>query len=235
MHKNRLPALALAGALTLTLAACGDKPTETPTPTPIDTPAVSESAQPSAAPSESVEPSVEPTETAEAEPVESDTPSIATPKPTDAVQVSPIETAPASTPAPTPEPTPAPAASLTAADVYAKVSASAGGSAMSDMSFVLEDYYNVSASDLEDYALYQPDMSASIEEIFIAKAAGGKVDSVKAACQSRLEGLKEDAEFYPATGAYVDSARVETNGDWVLFCVCENADAAVKAFNDALK
>jgi len=225
MDKNRFPALVLAGALTLTLAACGGKPAETPTPAPTDTPAISESAEPSVEPTESTEPAPTPTETVEVEPVESDA---AAPTP-GTVQVSPIVT-----PAPSAEPTAEPS-TLTAADVYAAVSAKAGGSAMVDSSFALDAYYNITADDLEDFVLYMPDMSANIEEIFIAKVKSGKLDAVKAACESRQKGMAEDAETYPATGAYVDSYKLVTNGDWVLFCVCENPDSAVTAFNDCTK
>ncbi len=106
---------------------------------------------------------------------------------------------------------------------------------MVDSSFALDAYYNITAGDLEDFVLYMPDMSANIEEIFIAKVKSGKLDAVKAACEGRQKGMAEDAAFYPDTGTYVDSYQLVVSGDWVLFCVCENPDDAVTAFNDCTK
>lgn len=225
MKYIRLSALALTGAMTLSLCACSPKePAATPTPEATVTPGVVES--------------IAPTATPEAQPTESIN-VVTPPAETDAV-VKPLESqAPVQTSAPTAEPTQAPseapseapADDLTAADVYAKVSAVAGGNPMSDASFVLEEFYNLSAGDLEDYILAMPDMSTAIEEIFIAKVKSGKMDSVKAACQSRQQGMAEDAAIYPATGGYVANYQLVTNGDWILFCVCENASSAASAFN----
>jgi len=237
MKYMRVSALALAGAMSLTLAACGGGPAESaPSPEASETPAIV-SAEPSVEatlPAVTAEPSDAPSESVDVVPAEP-TPAgtaavapVATPAPTKPVQSQPVETA-------APTATPEPAAQVTAAEVYASVSAKAGGSAMSDMSFVLEEYYSISASDLEDYVLYMPDMSTSIEEIFIARVKSGKMDSVKSACEARQKGMAEDAAFYPDTGAYVDGYQLVTNGDWVMFCVCQDPSGAVSAFNDCTK
>lgn len=233
MKNTRLPALVLTGAMLLSLAACGGKSAGTPAPsvpaaedTATPVPAVEDTTTPAPAPEDTTKP-------VEAEPVESGAPSTApTPKPDHKpVQSHPVETAPAPTPAPSAEPETA----LTAADVYAAVSAKAGGSAMIDASFLLTEYYNVSEDDLEDYAFYMPDMSANIEEIFIAKVKSGRMDAVKAACEGRQKGMAEDAETYPATGTYVSGYQLVTSGDWILFCVCENASAAADTFRNTVK
>lgn len=146
------------------------------------------------------------------------------------------------TPAPTPAPTentgdPAstPAADLTAAGIYEAVSAAAGGNPMSDVSFAVEDFYDLSADDLEDFVFCMPEMSATTEEIFIAKAKSGKLDSVKAACEARHQGMKEDGTLYPSAAEYVEKGKIVTSGDWVLFCVCADPDGAVEAFRNSLK
>ena len=158
----------------------------------------------------------------------------------------PAET-PANGPATIPEATPEPEAdysdahgqghgtTVTAADVYGKVFAAADSTASMEASFVLEDFYALSESDLEDFVLYMPEMSTNIEEIFIAKVKSGKLDAVKAACAERQEAMAADAALYPATGAYVESYQLVTEGDWVLFCVCGDPAGAVTAFRDALK
>ena len=248
MKHRTLLTLAAAGALLLTLPACSPKePEATPTPEALPTQSMNiVTPTPEAQPTESMNvivtsPSPEPTESvnviapeetdAVVEPLESQGP----------VQVPPIETlTPAPTAEPTPEPTAeptpeAPAASLTAADVYAKVSAVAGGNPMSDMGFVLEAFYNLSTDDLEDFAFYMPEMSATNEEIFIAKVKSGKLDSVKSACESRHQGLKEEGAMYPTAAEYVESARIVTSGDWIMFAVVANPAEAESAFNDCTK
>lgn len=122
----------------------------------------------------------------------------------------------------------------TAAEVYTAVSAAAGGtSATTNLTDSLGSFYDIQTSDLEDYALYIPAISATREEIFVAKVKPGKMDAVKSACQSRLQSLQEDAEIYPDTGAYVAEAKLVTNGNWVMFCVVPNASGAVNAFQNS--
>ena len=234
MKQTRFSALLLTAALVATLSACGGKADPTPTPAAPTPSGTAGTPSPdiliSAAPSESPE-ATEPDTTAAVAPVETPVPSeepaqshpIETPKPTS----TPLPTS-APTPEPTPEATPAPV-SVTAAGIYDAV-AEATGFAGFDASFVLEEYYSVDASDLEDYILSMPDMSAEIQEVFVAKAASGKAADVKAACESRQKGMAEDAEFYPDTGTYVADYQLVTSGDWVFFYVGPNAAAAADAF-----
>ena len=102
---------------------------------------------------------------------------------------------------------------------------------MSDVGFALEDFYSLSASDLEDFVFYMPDMSATTEEIFIAKVKSGKLDAVKSACQSRQQDLKDNGSMYPSAAVYVEASQIVTNGDWILFVVVAEPSAAVSAFN----
>lgn len=246
MKKKRIFAPVLAGAMLLSLCACGSKgPDPAPDPAPTESTNVIV-ASPDVEPTESANvvvasPEAEPTESmnviapeeseAVVEPLASQAPA-ATPEPTKA----PVQTQPIITPEPTAEPTPeAPAAAVTAAGLYDKVFAAANSAASMDASFALEDFYVLSESDLEDFVLYMPEMSTNIEEIFIAKVKSGKMDDVKAACEGRQQGMAEEAAFYVTTGAYVDSYKLVTNGDWLLFCVCGNPEGAVTAFNNALK
>ncbi len=232
MKYIRLSALALTGAVLLSLGACSPKePDSTPVPEATGTPGAAVSASPTgtpeAQPTESINVITPPAETdAVVRPLETQSPVQTQP-----IQTQPIQTQPVQTPVPTAEPTETPAPDLTAADVYAKVSAVAGGNPMSDVGFALEEFYNLSASDLEDFVFYMPDMSATTEEIFIARVKSGKLDAVKSACQSRQQGMKEDAAIYPSAAAYVESSQIVTNGDWILFVVVAEPDSAVTAFN----
>lgn len=219
MKKLSIPALALTGAMILSLAACSSKgPEATPTPAPAETPNGVESVKPSEAP---------------AAPSES-TQVIAPPAETDAV-VKPLESQKPAESQPAETPSEAPSAAPTAAEVYAQVSAVAGGNPMIDAGFVLEEFYNLSADDLEDFVFYMPEMSATTEEIFIARVKSGKMDAVKGACESRQQGMKEDGTMYPSAAVYVENSQIVTNGDWIMFAVAADSDAAVNAFNTCTK
>lgn len=243
--KQRITALLLALGLTVGLAACSPK---TPAPEGGDvspSPDVTEAVSPTP----DVTPDPDPTEgVSTQQPDVTELPDKGTPPPEgtsapigdptappDTAQPTPT---PAETPAPDPvEPSDTPSIAVPAAsEVYAAVAKSAGETtATMDASSVLENFYDLSADDLEDYVLYIPELSANIEEIFIVRAKSGKAGTVKSACQSRLAQLQEDADMYPATGAYVASYQLVTEGDWVLFCVCPDASGAVKAFKDCVK
>lgn len=228
--KHRIAALLLALGLTVSLAACADRlPQQTADPAPSSV--VDPAGTPVPAPTEAV---------STQQPDVTDLPDKGTPPP---------ETGEPTAPAATPEPTPTPAetapaepsdtpsiAVLAASEVYSAVAKASGDTtATMDASAVLENFYNLSTGDLEDFAFYIPELSANMEEFFIARVKEGKLDSVKAACQSRLDGMKEEGAFYPGTAAYLDSAKIETEGDWIILCVCPDSAGAVKAFRSAVK
>lgn len=247
MKKHPALLLALSGTLLLSLCACGGKEPE-PTPGPSESANVIV-ASPDTEPPESanvvvVTPEAEPTESmnvitpeeseAVVEPLASQTPDkgselAPSPKPTE----TPVQTQPILTPEPAPE---GEGKAPTAAEVYDKVSAVATGTYMVDSSFALDAFYpDLSEGDFEDFVLYMPDASAKIEEILIGKVVNGRMDAVKAACQSRQQGMKEESAFYTTTGDYVDSYKLVVNGDWILFAVVQNPAEAESTFNDCTK
>lgn len=144
------------------------------------------------------------------------------------------------TPPPTQENTAAPTdggatKDVTAEEVMAAVSAVAGGSEMEDFSFAISEFYGDSEDNVEEFAFYMPGESSVSQEIFIARVKSGCMDSVKAACQDRQAALEAQAKDYPSTGTYLKDAKLIVEGDWLLFCVCENADKAVEAFQNSVK
>lgn len=239
--KKRILALGLALCLTAGLAACGggDAGDVQPAPDPSESAVVT--------PEETVEPSATPipdggtptlpdnTDAPGALCPDGDAPS-AEPTPTDAPAPSatpwPVVSEP--TAPPSEEPSEPPAKALSADSVYATWTSSGAGSGFIDMSDYVSDYYaTLNLGDVESFAFYQPDMSSSLQELFLAKAKSGKLSQVKAAVQDRLEGLREQAEFYPGTSEYVDAAKVETVGDWVVLTAFPQASQLVKILKDA--
>ncbi len=255
---KKLLALALSGALTLSLlAACGSPDAEGSAP-PASTPPATESLTPSpsrspeATPSETPEPteSPEPSETPEptesAQPSESQKPS-ESPAPSGSQKPSespaPSESQkPSESPAPSesqqPSETPAPSESPSASvvqSIWNQVSGLERPEMMDLDAALLSDLYGIDPADLVEFVAKMPLVSANINEFLIAQCAPGRVDAVKAACESRLATLQSSASQYPETAELLENYKLVTSGDYILFCIDGNADAMVEAFNTYAK
>lgn len=234
MNKKFL-ALALSGALTLTmLTACapqGGEPTATPTPAPTET--VKPTPTPSVAPSETTEPTVEPTETPSAAPSETAKPSetvkpsekpTESPKPSESVK--PSETA-------KPSESTKPSKSVVQS-IWDEVSSQERPSLMDIDATLLSELYGISSGDLVEVVAKMPMMSANITEFIIAEVAPGKMDSVKQACLDRQAFLAADT-LYPETVKLVEDYKLVTSGNYILFAIDEYAADMVTAFNTYAK
>ncbi|WP_304247851.1 DUF4358 domain-containing protein [Pseudoflavonifractor capillosus] len=243
---KKLLALALSGALTLSLlTACGSPDAEGSTP-PASTPPATESLTPSPSPSPEATPSETP------EPTESPEPS-ETPESSESVQPSesqkpsespaPSESQkPAESPAPSesqkPSETPAPSESPSASvvqSIWNQVSGLERPEMMDLDAALLSDLYGIDPADLVEFVAKMPLVSANINEFLIAQCAPGRVDAVKAACESRLATLQSSASQYPETAELLENYKLVTSGDYILFCIDGNADAMVEAFNTYAK
>lgn len=234
--KQRLTALSMAFLMALTLAACGGRTQSEPSPSPSTEATVDPSPAITDVPEETVEPTATSIPDKGTPPPEEPSQGGNVLTPGDPGYVEPMPT-PAEEPSqePSEEPTVLTAAGLRDMFMLTSSQSDAPTADFSDMSGYLDSFYNLSADDLEDFVFYMPDMSTALQEFFLAKAKPGKVEDVKAACQSRLDGLKEEAEFYPGTADFVDTAKVETVGDWVVLAVCPEAERMVKILQDAAK
>ncbi len=129
---------------------------------------------------------------------------------------------------------PSPEALATAAALYAQWRDGVQPAPdLADMSAYLDAYYDLDGSELESFVFYQPDMSGTLQEVFLAKAKPGQAGTVQAACQGRLEALQEEAAFYTGTGNYVDAAVLETAGDWVLLAACPDSARLAQLLREA--
>lgn len=181
MKYTRLSALALAGALTLSLAACSPKE-----PDPSETP--------DALPTESVEP------------------------------------------VPTPDQGPATADGKVSA-AWQAIEGSMELPAFQDLDDdLLSSLYYLDAGLLDGYIAKIPMMNVHATEFFIAKVKDGRMDSVKEAIEKRQADLVTVWEQYlPEQYELVQNYKLETEGSYVLFCVCAQADEVVGLFRDAAK
>lgn len=141
---------------------------------------------------------------------------------------------------PKPDPVPElPAAKTPAvADVAAAVE-SALATEIAFMELTADDLtalYGLDASAVEAFTCKMPMMNVQATEFFVAKAAAGQVETVKAAAVKRQADLDATWSHYlPAQYELVQNYKLVVNGDYVLFVVAENAQAAVDAFNSLTK
>ncbi|MCI9264656.1 MAG: DUF4358 domain-containing protein [Oscillospiraceae bacterium] len=220
MKKISLPALALTGAMVLTLAACGSKePEATPTPEVTNTPEVVESVMPS--------------ETPEVSPEVSESPEVSAPEESGEAQDKPVET---QKPSQEPAPSEAPAEE-------SKVQAAWTAISDRELPFfqdlddsLLSDFYGVDPADLVEYICKIPFMNTQATEFFIAQVQPGKMDTVKAALEARQADLLEQwSQYLPDQLELVKNYKLVTNGDYVMFAIADCAEEAVTAFNDCTK
>ena len=238
MKQFRYPALALAGALTLslTLAACGPKKPE-PTPEDTATPDIIESVSPtetpevigpdqSAEPTESMTVVTPPVETDGAvKPLETQTP----------VQTQPIQTPPPSE-APIESPSEAPAETSKVQAVWTAISQRELPSFQDLDDDLLSDFYGVDPADLVEYICKIPFMNTQATEFFIAQVQPGQMDTVKAALEARQATLHSQwSQYLPAQLELVENYKLVTSGDYILFAVTEYADDVVNDFNNNVK
>lgn len=142
-------------------------------------------------------------------------------------------------PEPKPDEPPAEDDSFTIDDIWAEIQSSLGDSlpSLSAMDAdTLTTLYPLSTGDLAEYGLYLSPMGVQATEIFIAKAASGKAETVKSAITSRQADLVAQWENYlPAQLELVQNYKLVTNGDYILFCVAEKAGDVVDIFNSFTK
>ena len=177
MKKIRLSALALTGAMVLTMTACSSKePEATPTPEPTSTPEAVESVTPTETP-ETVTPDPDPTESTD----------IVTPPAETDTAVKPLETQ-----TPAPDPTEAPAGTSKVQAVWEAI-------ATRELPFfddslddqILADFYGIDPADLVEYVWKMPFMNTQATEFFIAQVQPDKMDTVKTALENRQAALEE--------------------------------------------
>lgn len=98
----------------------------------------------------------------------------------------------------------------------------------------LDFLYGINADDLESYVVRVPMMNVHATEFFLAKVKEGKMDAVKEAIENRRTSLEQQWSMYlPDQYALVQNAQLIVNGNYLFFCIAEDADTVVGLFNDA--
>lgn len=100
----------------------------------------------------------------------------------------------------------------------------------------LKKYYGLNAGDYKGVTLYIPDDVMGVNELLLVRLADtAQTESVEKAAQERLDTQKESFEGYGASQTkLINSAVVESRGDYVLLVISKKADAVQGAFRKSL-
>ncbi|HIV86931.1 MAG TPA: DUF4358 domain-containing protein [Candidatus Pygmaiobacter gallistercoris] len=107
----------------------------------------------------------------------------------------------------------------------------------------LTGMYGIDMADVEEYKGKYTNVSLSTDEILIVKAAKGKADTIKAACEARRTAKYDQAAMYDDVQAQkAENGRIVVKGDYVIFVVAgdetriENGevDAVYQEIDEAL-
>jgi len=137
------------------------------------------------------------------------------------------------TPSPVLEPLPEPVA---VSDVWSAVSANVNSNGLIDLDAgMLAAFYDINAGDLEEYIAKIPAMNTQVNEIFIARVKSGRMDAVRQSLVRRQEDLlSEYKDYLPDQLELVKHYQLVSSGDYIIFCIGENAAGAISAFQSAL-
>lgn len=96
--------------------------------------------------------------------------------------------------------------------------------------------YGINANDYEDVRLYVSDSNMKVEELLLVRLRStDQADELEQAVQSRVDSQLESFEGYgPEQCELLNSHVLDISGNYVLFVVNANAEAADKAFQNAL-
>jgi hypothetical protein len=109
-----------------------------------------------------------------------------------------------------------------------------GIAAQADMALQM---LNLSAADMQDYALSISLMNIKSYAVAVIKPADGKADTVKKGLQDYVDMQKKNMETYLPDQYEIakDAKVVVTSGGEVVLVCCENADTVLSSIENALK
>ena len=128
---------------------------------------------------------------------------------------------------------------IPAADVADQIAQALGRTDMADPGEIyVKGYMKKSADEIGDYVIRKNVMGTSIDEFGVFKAGTMKADELKTMVEDYLQLLQDSwMNYQPEEKPKLDNAEVKVSGDYVLYCILDDADraSAMDAFNSALK
>ena len=128
---------------------------------------------------------------------------------------------------------------IPASEVADQICQSLNRSDMADPGEIyVKGYMKKSADEIGDYVIRKNVMGTSIDEFGVFKAGTMSVDELKTMAADYLQLLQDSwMNYQPEEKPKLDNAEIKVSGDYVLYCIMDDADraSAMDAFNSALK
>jgi len=124
------------------------------------------------------------------------------------------------------------------ADAVAEATGKADSLTKMDEGYI-QGFMRIDVSECDGFAVFINAYGANIDEFGIFKAGDGQVKDIEAAVKSYLQ-LRQDTwmdEYMPEEKPKLTSAEVRTLGNYVIYCILSEDDAAAAfdAFESGLK
>ena len=211
----------------LTKPEASTKPNTTNKPQPSTKPSTTTKPQASTKPSTTTKPQASSKPSTTTKPEASSKPSTTT-KPEASSKPS---TKPETAPTPSPSAPATNTTSLSCSTIFDKI---LNGIDTSNMQTVdaqlLNDFYGIDSSLLEDFCVKMPMMSFSITEVGVFKVKDtNNIDSVVSSINKRASDI--GISLYPSLEETYANKKIVTKGQYILFAISDDADAIVSNFN----
>lgn len=93
---------------------------------------------------------------------------------------------------------------------------------------ILTGIYGINMEDVEEYVGKYSMANVSSDEILIVKAAKGKAETIKAACEARREAKASGCEMYLEDQFLkAEAGRIVVKGDYVVFVIAGDNDVII--------
>ena len=93
---------------------------------------------------------------------------------------------------------------------------------------ILTGLYGINMEDVEEYVGKYSMANVSSDEILIVKAAKGKAETIKAACEARREAKASGCEMYLEDQFQkAEAGRIVVKGDYVVFVIAGDNDVII--------
>lgn len=140
-------------------------------------------------------------------------------------------TKPETAPAPSPSAPATNTTSLSCSTIFDKISNGLDTSNMQTVDAqLLNDFYGIDSSLLEDFCVKMPMMSFSITEVGVFKVKDtNNIDSVVSSINKRASDI--GISLYPSLEETYANKKIVTKGQYILFAISDDADAIVSNFN----
>ena len=101
----------------------------------------------------------------------------------------------------------------------------------------LKRYYGLNSNDLEEFCLYLPSSTMSVDEMFIAKVKDKKqIDAIEESLEERANKQLESFKGYaPEQASLIENNEIAVRGNYVFFAISKDAEEIKDKFKKAVE